>query len=271
MSSAVATAARIRGLTSLLGHAPIRIGAAAAFSTSSPVFAGNPPCYTGRAPILIPPNVVLRQTQDAIEVTGPLGTTRVPLEPYMSLTYKSYEPGAPAAEVVAPPEHAAGKGKEKNIPPPSIFITVEKPTARKQRSMWGLTRTLIANAITGMTEGFTVPLHLVGVGYRAALETDPRPMRVIERQGGGLSNDGKGPPLRLNMKLGYSHSVFVPVPPHIKAEVPAPTRIMLFGTDKQKLGAFAAQVRGWRKPEPYKGKGIFVGSEVIRLKSVKKK
>ena len=108
--------------------------------------------------------------------------------------------------------------------------------------MWGTTRTLIDNAIVGMTQGFSVPLYLVGVGYRAALEDDPR--------GTTEGNSGK----RLNMKLGYSHSVLVPVPAHIKAEVPSPTKIVLSCTDKHQLGLFAAKVRSFRGLEPYKGK-----------------
>ena len=106
--------------------------------------------------------------------------------------------------------------------------------------MWGLTRTLIQNAITGMTEGFSVPLYLEGVGYRAAIEPDPR----------SAESNGR----RLNMKLGYSHSVLVPIPSYIKAEVQSPTVILLSCLDKQKLGNFAATVRRWRPPEPYKGK-----------------
>jgi len=143
--------------------------------------------------------------------------------------------------------------------PNTVALAVENAEVKKQRSMWGLTRTLIHNAIVGMTEGFTVPLYLVGVGYRAALEADPR----------GTEFGGSGQ--RLNMKLGFSHSVFVPIPPHIKAEVPTATKIVLSCTDKHQLGLFAAKVRKWRPPEPYKGKGIFVGTEQIRIKSVKKK
>jgi large subunit ribosomal protein L6 len=123
---------------------------------------------------------------------------------------------------------------------------VENAEVKKQRSMWGLTRTLINNAIIGITEGFTVPLYLVGVGYRAALEDDPR----------GKADGGNGQ--RLNMKLGFSHSVFVPIPTHIKAEVPAPTKIVLSCTDKHLLGLFAAKVRRWRRPEPYKGKVCWI-------------
>ena len=108
--------------------------------------------------------------------------------------------------------------------------------------MWGLTRALIDNAVVGMTEGFSVNLYLVGVGYRAAMEDDPR----------GTEEGGNG--RRLNMKLGFSHSVFQPIPAGITAEVPTPTKISLFCTDKQRLGQFAAEIRQWRKPEPYKGK-----------------
>jgi len=73
------------------------------------------------------------------------------------------------------------------------------------------------------------------------------------------------------MKLGFAHPVYVSVPENIQAETPLPTRIVLRGTDKQVLGEFAAEIRRWRKPEPYKGKGIFVGDETIKLKSIKKK
>jgi large subunit ribosomal protein L6 len=126
--------------------------------------------------------------------------------------------------------------------PKTLSISVENPELKQQRSMWGTTRTLIHNAIIGMTEGFSVPLYLVGVGYRAMLEEDPR-----------QSSDGtRGQ--RLNMKLGFSHTVFVPIPPHIKAEVPLPTKIVLSCTDKHQLGLFAAKVRKYRPPEPYKGK-----------------
>jgi len=100
-----------------------------------------------------------------------------------------------------------------------------------------------------------LPIKLVGVGYRAQVEDDPTILK------------GK----RLNMKLGFAHPVFVSVPEGITADTPFPTRIVLRGTDKQALGQFAANIRNGRKPEPYKGKGIFVGTETIKLKSVKKK
>ncbi|OSX59817.1 hypothetical protein POSPLADRAFT_1172079 [Postia placenta MAD-698-R-SB12] len=197
-------------------------------ASSSAAYVSN----IGKTPIRFPTGVTLTPTPTALSVQGPLGTTAVPLQPYMQLTFTD---------------------------PNTVALAVEEPKEKKQRSMWGLTRTLIHNAIVGMTEGFTVPLYLVGVGYRAALEEDPR--------GPGDGRSGQ----RLNMKLGFSHPVFVSVPDHIKAEVPAPTKIVLSCTDKHLLGLFAAKVRKWRPPEPYKGKGIFVGEERVRIKSVKKK
>jgi large subunit ribosomal protein L6 len=166
-----------------------------------------------------------------------------------------------------------------DFPEPNVMtVVVEDAEIKVQRQMWGTTRTLINNAIIGMSEGFSVPLYLVGVGFRVVLEEDPR----------GTADGGNGK--RFNMKLGYSHSVYVPIPPHINAEVPSPTKIVLGCTDKHQLGLFAAKVREYRKPEPYKGKvsllismrrpntmlmtfmqGIFVGDEQIRIKSVKKK
>ncbi|KAI0269841.1 ribosomal protein L6, alpha-beta domain-containing protein [Gloeopeniophorella convolvens] len=201
-----------------------------AFSTSA--VARGHTSNIGKAPIKFEPSVSFNASPTALAVTGPLGTTSVPLEPYMTV-------GFPA--------------------PDTLTLAVADAELKKQRSMWGLTRTLIQNAVTGMTQGFTTPLYLVGVGYRAALEDDPR-----------AKEEGRTG-VRLNMKLGYSHAVVVPVPAHIKAEVPVPTKIVLSCTDKHQLGLFAAKVRKWRPPEPYKGKGIFVGSETIRIKAVKKK
>ncbi|KAG6330249.1 hypothetical protein ID866_8838 [Astraeus odoratus] len=186
----------------------------------------------GKTPIPIPSNVTVTPSQASLAVQGPLGSTSVRLESYMRLSF----------------------------PQPNVLtIAVENAEEKKQRAMWGLTRTLINNAVVGMTEGFTLPIYLVGVGYRAALEEDPR----------GTMDGGSGQ--RLSMKLGHSHNVYVPIPPHIKAEVPSPTKIVLHCTDKHLLGLFAARIRKWRPPEPYKGKGVFVGNETIRLKAVKKK
>lgn len=197
------------------------------FSSSSQALS-----HIGREPIRYPTNVTVCPSSTTISVSGPLGQTLVPLRPFMKIDF----------------------------PEPNVMsVSVVNAQIKEQRQMWGTTRTLIANAITGMTEGFSVPLYLVGVGYRVALEEDPRGMVT--------GSNGK----RLNMKLGFSHPVYVPVPAHIKAEVPSPTKIVLSCTDKHLLGLFAAKVRSYRKPEPYKGKGIFIGTEQIRIKSVKKK
>lgn len=169
----------------------------------------------GKMPIPIPPSVTLTPSPTSVTVNGPLGTTSVGLESFMQLAF----------------------------PEPNVLaISVQNAEEKKQRAMWGLTRTLISNAVVGMTEGFTVPIYLVGVGYRAALEEDPR----------GTMDGGSGQ--RLNMKLGHSHNIYVPVPPHIKAQVPSPSKIVLSSTDKHLLGLFAAKLRKWRPPEPYKGK-----------------
>ncbi|KAJ7288348.1 ribosomal protein L6, alpha-beta domain-containing protein [Mycena rebaudengoi] len=188
--------------------------------------------HIGSKPIDVPPTVKLVPSPTAISIEGPLGTTSIPLFPFVKIDLQD---------------------------PKTMLVSVEDAEVKVQRQMWGTTRTMIFNAITGMTEGFTIPLFLVGVGYRVALEDDPR----------GTSDGGTGQ--RLNMKLGYSHSIFVPVPPHIKVEVPLPTKITLFCTDKHQIGLFAAKLRQFRKPEPYKGKGIFIGNEQVRIKAVKKK
>lgn len=184
------------------------------FSTSAPRYLVRT-SRIGKEPVEYPPTVSFAQTPTALAVKGPLGTTDVPLEPFMTLAFN--------------------EGK-------TVALTVKDASERKQRAMWGLTRTLIYNAIIGMTEGFTTPVYLVGVGYRAALEADPK----------GKTDGMSGQ--RLNMKLGFSHAVYVPIPEHIKVEMPSPTKIILSCTDKQKLGLFAAQIRQWRPPEPYKGK-----------------
>ena len=126
-------------------------------------------------------------------------------------------------------------------------ITVARPTNNKQhRSLHGLTRTLINNMITGVNAGFEKKLELVGVGYRA------------QKQGN-----------KLVMNLGFSHPVEMEAPAGITIEVPAPNKIVVSGADKEVVGAVAADIRKWRKPEPYKGKGIRYEGEVVRRKAGK--
>jgi len=126
-------------------------------------------------------------------------------------------------------------------------IHVTRPNDLKDnRSLHGLTRTLVSNMVVGVTTGFKRELDVNGVGYRVA-------------------KDGK----RLVMNLGYSHQVIMEEPEGITIDVPAPNKIIISGADKQKVGQFAAEVREKRPPEPYKGKGIKYNDEVIRRKEGK--
>jgi large subunit ribosomal protein L6 len=126
-------------------------------------------------------------------------------------------------------------------------IIVERPTNNKiHRSLHGLSRTLINNMVEGVTKGFEKKLVIAGVGYRAA------------KQGN-----------KLNLTLGYSHPVEMVDPDGITTEVPVPTEIIVKGINKQQVGNYAAKIREWRVPEPYKGKGIRYSDEVIRRKEGK--
>ena len=126
-------------------------------------------------------------------------------------------------------------------------ITVERPSdAKLHRSLHGLTRTLLHNMVVGVTEGFKKELDVNGVGYRVAMEGS-----------------------KLVMNLGFSHQVTVEEIEGITIEVPSANKIVISGTDKQKVGQFAAEVREKRPPEPYKGKGIKYTDEVIRRKEGK--
>jgi large subunit ribosomal protein L6 len=121
---------------------------------------------------------------------------------------------------------------------------------------------LIANAIKGQSEGYHIPIYLIGVGYRAALEVDQRALTSALASAGAKSititnyqgEAGKLPTRRLTLRLGYSHPIFVPIPDDITVIVPAPTIIRLWSRDKQKVGQFAADIRALREPEVYKGK-----------------
>lgn len=121
-------------------------------------------------------------------------------------------------------------------------------------------RTLVQNSVSGVSEGHVCILRLVGVGYRATIETTATTKKP-EYPGQKF----------VNLKLGFAHPVEMPVPQGVTASVPQPTRILLEGCDKQVVTQFAAEIRQWRKPEPYKGKGIFVNDETIKLKGKKAK
>ncbi len=146
-----------------------------------------------------------------------------------------------ALELVLPAEVQAKLDKG------SIKVDPRNETKRA-RSMWGTSRTLVSNLVAGVTKGFERKLEINGVGYRAAVQ-------------------GKN----LQIALGYSHDVVYPIPAGIAIVTPKPTEVVITGIDRQKVGQVAAEIRGFRKPEPYKGKGVKYAGEYIFRKEGKKK
>jgi large subunit ribosomal protein L6 len=120
--------------------------------------------------------------------------------------------------------------------------------SKRSRSMWGMSRSLVDNLATGVSNGFSKTLEITGVGYRAAMK-------------------GK----ELQLQLGYSHDVMYPIPDGIQIQCTKPTEIVISGIDKAKVGQVAAEIRRYRKPEPYKGKGVKYSNEFIFRKEGKKK
>jgi large subunit ribosomal protein L6 len=167
----------------------------------------------GRKPIPVPDGVTVEVKPGLVSVKGPKGELRQVVSTEMTVSRSNGD------------------------------LTVERPTDRgEHRALHGLTRSLIANMVEGVTEGFEKRLEIQGVGYRARLQ-------------------GKA----LELSVGYSHPVSVAAPDGIEFEVPAPTQIVVRGIDKQLVGEIAARIRRSRPPEPYKGKGIrYVGEHVRR-------
>ena len=168
----------------------------------------------GKAPIDVPGGVDVAVANGTVTVKGPNGTLSRPV------------PG----EIVVRQDGAT--------------LLVERPNDERQnRALHGLTRSLVANMVQGVTTGFTKELEIVGVGYRA------------EAQG----------PDKVRFALGFSHPVIVEAPAGVTFEVPQPTRVIVKGIDKEKVGQVAANIRSIRKPEPYKGKGVrYAGERVVR-------
>ena len=123
-----------------------------------------------------------------------------------------------------------------------------KGESQRARALWGATRALVNNMILGVSQGFTVNLDINGVGYRAAVQGET-----------------------LNLQLGFSHDIAYPIPKDVKINCERPTAITVTGADKQRVGQIAAEIRSFRPPEPYKGKGIKYRDEVVRRKEGKKK
>ena len=173
----------------------------------------------GKKPVAVPNGVTVTIDGQTVKAKGPKGELQTQL---VDLVTVKLEDG----EVTVSP------------------VDQSKPA----RSAWGMSRTLISNIITGVTEGFTKKLEINGVGYRAAVQ-------------------GQG----LQLNLGYSHDVVYPIPQGIDIKTPKPTEIEISGIDKQQVGQVAAEIRAWRPPEPYKGKGIKYATETIFRKEGKKK
>ncbi len=131
---------------------------------------------------------------------------------------------------------------------PDGIIVAPREDTQRARAMWGLSRTPVSNLVTGVTTGFTENLEITGVGYRAAMQ-------------------GKN----LQLSLGFSHEVLYPIPAGIEIKVGKPTEIAITGMSKQQVGQVAAEIRHYREPEPYKGKGVKYAGEFIFRKEGKKK
>ena len=166
----------------------------------------------GKKPIPVPDGVTIEIRPGAVAVRGPKGNLEERVSPAMTVTQEDGQ------------------------------VVVTRPTDRgDHRALHGLTRTLVANMVAGVTQGFEKRLEIQGVGYRAALK-------------------GRD----LEMQLGFSHAVTVKAPDDITFEVPQPTQIVVSGISKQRVGEIAAQIHKWHPPEPYKGKGIrYQGEHVI--------
>jgi large subunit ribosomal protein L6 len=172
----------------------------------------------GRVPIAVPSGVEVTLAEQEITVKGPRGSL---------------------ARTIPSPV---------NVRQEDATLVVERPNdERESRALHGLTRTLVANMVAGVTDGFAKELEIVGVGYRA-----------IAR---GASE--------LELALGFSHPVHISAPEGINFEVPVPTRVVVRGIDKEKVGQVAADIRKIRKPEPYKGKGVRYLGEVVQRKAGK--
>jgi large subunit ribosomal protein L6 len=168
----------------------------------------------GRAPIPVPSGVSVTLEERSVTVAGPQGTLARSLPGNITVSQEG------------------------------DVLNVARPNdERMNRALHGLTRSLVANMVTGVTDGFSKELEIVGVGYRALLRG----------------------PTSLELALGFSHPVYVDAPEGITFEVPVPTRIIVRGIDKEAVGQVAANIRKIRKPEPYKGKGVrYAGERVLR-------
>ncbi|MBT4568887.1 50S ribosomal protein L6 [Rhodobacteraceae bacterium nBUS_24] len=173
----------------------------------------------GKRPVELPSGVTASVSGQTVEIKGPKGT-------------RSFH----ATDDVTIAVEDSG-----------VSVT-PRGSSKRARQQWGMSRTMVANLVTGVTSGFKKELEITGVGYRAQIQ---------------------GNVLKLN--LGLSHDVDFPIPEGVTVTAPKPTEIIVEGTDQQMVGQVAANIREWRKPEPYKGKGIRYKGEFIFRKEGKKK
>lgn len=173
----------------------------------------------GKHPVLIPSGVELSLSGQTLTAKGRLGT--------LSLVVSNEVNVSIADDIVA-------------IAP--------KSETKQSRAMWGTTRALVNNMVTGVSTGFSVNLEISGVGYRAQVQGNT-----------------------LNLQLGYSHDIPFPIPSDVRITCERPTVITVSGADRQRVGQIAADIRAYRPPEPYKGKGIRYATETVRRKEGKKK
>ncbi len=168
----------------------------------------------GKKPVDVPSGVDIKIADGRVAVKGPQGELSIPVHESINVSHEG-----------------------------STVVVERVNDERQNRALHGLTRSLISNMVTGVTQGFTKELEIIGVGYRA---------------------QSKGPKA-IEMALGYSHPVPIEAPEGITFEVPSPTRIVVKGIDKELVGQVAANIRKQRKPEPYKGKGVrYLGEYVAR-------
>jgi len=173
----------------------------------------------GKRPVALPSGVTATLSGQTIAVKGPKGERSFTATDDVTLTVGDSE----------------------------VSVT-PRGTSKRARQQWGMSRTQVANCVTGVTEGFKKELEIAGVGYRAQVA-------------------GK----TLKLSLGYSHDVDFPIPDDVKVTTPKPTEVVVEGIDQQVVGEVAANIRGWRPPEPYKGKGVKYKGEYIFRKEGKKK
>jgi len=168
----------------------------------------------GRKPIQLPAGVEFTKKDNVVTVKGPLGQLQRELHRLMNVELRD-----------------------------DFILVTRNNDSKEERSLHGLTRTLVANMVEGVTKGYSKTLELVGVGYRATKQGDA-----------------------IVINIGYSHPVNIVPPAGIELEVPLPTKIVVKGIDKEAVGSIAANIRAVREPEPYKGKGIKYDTERIRRK-----